>query len=48
MMSAGKLGMVLVVYLKEYEEVIFRRTMPMFSSLSLHISAPGKIELNRE
>lgn len=43
MTSAGKLGVVLVAYLREYGEVTFRRTMPMLPSLSLHIPAPGEI-----
>lgn len=46
MMSAGKLGVVLVAHLREYGEVTFRGTMPMLSSLSLHIPAPGEIESN--
>lgn len=42
MMSAGKLGVVLVAHLREYGEVTFRGTMPMLSSLSLHTPAPVK------
>lgn len=38
MISVGKLGVVLVAYLREYGEVIFKGTMPMlFHSLSISL-----------